>query len=135
VSWATLGAAAGLTAGVVAAVTLATNAASATVVPPGRAWQYWVECVGWPIVFGAPFMVLATLMATRAFPTRPAIAGALCGASAGLLADAGWRLTCWISAPPHVASAHGLAILALTATGSLLALCADVPRWRKFNRR
>jgi Negative regulator of sigma F len=129
---AALGAAMALTTGVVTAVTLVTNAASATVVPAGRALEYWAECVGWPLAFGAPFMVLATLMATRAFPIRPAIAGALCGASAGMLSDAGWRLTCWISAPAHVAGAHGLAILALTAAGSLLALCADIPRWRMF---
>ena len=55
----------------------------------GREWQYWVECVVWPMALGAPFMVLATLMAVRAFPTRPAIAGALCGLSAGVLSDAG----------------------------------------------
>jgi hypothetical protein len=29
-------------------------------------------------------MILATLMAVRAFPTRPASAGALCGMSAGI---------------------------------------------------
>jgi hypothetical protein len=77
-------------------------------------------------------MVLATLMAGRAFPTRPAVAGALCGMSAGILSDAGWRLSCWFSEPAHIIGAHALAILALTAAGALLAVCADFPRWRRL---
>jgi hypothetical protein len=84
------------------------------------------------MVIGAPFMILATLMAVRAFPTRPAIAGALCGMSAGILSDAGWRLSCWISEPAHVIGSHGLAVLGLAVAGSLLALVADLPRWRRL---
>jgi hypothetical protein len=113
-------------------VTGLTNAASATVVPPGRAWQYWLECVLWPIGIGAPFVIVATLMAVRAFPTRPVIAGGLCGLSAGILSDAGWRLSCWISEPSHVVGSHGIAVLGLMAAGSLLAVVADAPRWREF---
>lgn len=119
-----------LTALLVVAATVLTNAASPTVVPAARAWEYWAECVIWPMAIGAPFMVIATLMAVRAFPTRPAIAGALCGMSAGILSDAGWRLSCWFSDPAHIVSAHGLAILGLAAAGSLLAVVADAPRWR-----
>lgn len=126
--------ASGLTLVLVFGVTVLTNAASATVVPPGRAWQYWGECVIWPAAAGAPFMIVATLLATRAFPTRPAIAGALCGLSAGLLSDAGWRLSCWISDPVHALGSHGVAIFCLTAAGSLLAVCADAPRWRRLRR-
>ena len=127
-----LAAAAILTALLVVGVTLLTNAASATVVPERGAWQYWVECVVWPMAIGAPFMILATLMTARAFPTRPAVTGALCGLSAGLLSDAGWRLGCWISEPGHVLSSHGLAILGLTAAGSILAVGMDLPRWRRL---
>jgi hypothetical protein len=122
----------GLTAMLVLGATLVTNAASPTVVSAGRAWQYWSECVVWPMVIGAPFMVLATLMAVRAFPTRPAIAGALCGLSAGILSDAGWRLSCWISEPAHVISSHGVAVLGLAAAGSLVAVVADFPRWSRL---
>jgi len=85
-----------------------------------------------PMAIGAPFMVLATLLCARAFPTRPAIAGALCGMSAGVLSDAGWRLSCWISQPSHIVGSHGLAILGLTAAGSLFAVCADLPRWKRL---
>jgi hypothetical protein len=135
VSWRALTLASVLTALLVTGVTILTNAASATVVPAGRAWQYWAECVIWPMAIGAPFMILTTLMAVRAFPTRPAIAGALCGMSAGILSDAGWRLSCWISEPAHIISAHGLAILGLALAGSLLAVAADFPRWRNIRAR
>jgi hypothetical protein len=121
-----------LTVVLVLMVTVVTNAASPTVVRSGLAWQYWRECVIWPIAIGAPFMVLATLMAVRAFPTRPAIAGGLCGLAAGLLSDAGWRLSCWISEPAHVISSHGLALLGLVAAGSLLAVVVDARRWTRF---
>ena len=126
--------AATLSALLVVAITIVTNAASPTIVPVGRGLRYWMECVAGPMAIGAPFMTVATLMALRAFPTRPAIAGALCGASAGILADAGWRLACWISAPSHIIGSHGLAILGLAAAGSLLAVAADRPRWRRLRR-
>jgi hypothetical protein len=125
----------GLTASLVIVITLMTNAASATVVPDGLAWQYWIECVAGPMAIGAPFMIVATLMAIRAFPTRPAIAGALCGMSAGVLSDAGWRLTCWISEPSHILGSHGLAMLGLAAAGAILAVLADIPRWRRLRSR
>jgi hypothetical protein len=115
-------------------VTALTNAASPTTVPPGREWRYWGECVIWPMAAGAPFMLLTTLMAVRAFPTRPAVAGALCGLSAGILSDAGWRLTCWISAPTHALASHGVAIVGMAVTGALLAVAADLPRWKRLRQ-
>jgi len=135
VSWRALTLASVLAVALVGGLTFLTNAASPTVVRAGHEWQYWSECVAWPLAIGTPFMILATLMAARAFPTRPAVAGALCGTSAGILSDAGWRLSCWISAPAHVVSSHGLAILALAITGSLLAVAADSPRWSRFRSR
>jgi hypothetical protein len=124
-----------VTATIIVTTTVATNAASPTVVPPGREWRDWIECVAWPAALGAPFMVIATLMAARAFPTRPSIAGALCGLSAGLLSDAGWRLTCWISNPTHVVESHALAVISLAAAGSILAVAADRPRWKRIRRQ
>ena len=111
---------------------LLTNAASPRAVPAGREAQFWVECVLGPLAIGTPFMMLATLMAVRAFPTRPAILGALTGMSAGILSDAGWRLSCQFSEPAHIVGSHGLAILGLTIAGSLVAVAADAPRWRRL---
>jgi hypothetical protein len=48
-----------LSALLVLGITFLTNAASATVVPVGREWQYWVECVIGPMVIGAPFIWLS----------------------------------------------------------------------------
>ena len=135
VSGRSLALASALTAMILFGVTTVTNAASPTVVAPGRAWQYWAECVIWPMAIGAPFMIVATLMAARAFPTRPTIAGALCGMSAGILADAGWRLSCWISEPSHIVGSHGLAVIGLAVAGAILAIAADTPRWMRLRRR
>jgi hypothetical protein len=132
VSWPVLSLATGFAASLVIAITLVTNAASPTVVAAARAWDYWIECVIGPLAIGAPLMIVATLMTARAFPTRPAITGALCGLSAAVLSDAGWRLSCWISEPSHIVSAHDLAMLALTAGGALLAVVVDRPRWRRL---
>jgi hypothetical protein len=123
-----------LTGALVIVITLLTNAVSASVVPPGREWHDWIECLIWPAALGTPFMVVATLMVVRAFPTRPAIAGGLCGLSAGVLSDAGWRLSCWISDPAHIIESHGLAMVGLAAAGALLAVVADLPRWSRFRR-
>jgi hypothetical protein len=135
VSGVSLALAAALTILLVGTITVATNAASGTVVPAGRELRDWVECVAWPTLIGAPFMVIATLMAARAFPMRPAIAGGLCGLSAGVLSDAGWRLSCWISDPVHLAESHGLAIVALAAAGSLVATLLDARHWRRLRMR
>jgi len=129
VSTRALAAAAMLTATMVVTIALLTNAASPTVTPVGREWRDWIECVVWPAALGAPFMIAATVMALRAFPTRPAIAGGLCGLSAGVLSEAGWRLSCWISDPLHIVESHGLALLTLTAGGALLAVVSDARRW------
>lgn len=135
VSARSLALAATLTVMLVSAITLLTNAASATVVPPGDEFTDWLECVAWPALIGTPFMLTATLMAARAFPTRPSIAGALCGLSAGVLSDAGWRLSCWISDPIHLAESHVLAILLLGAAGALLAIVLDSRHWRRLRDR
>jgi hypothetical protein len=132
VSGGALAAASVLTALLVLAITVTTNAASPTISPVGRAWRDWIECVALPAAIGAPFMIVATLLAVRAFPTRPGIAGGLCGLSAGVLSDAGWRLSCWISDPLHTLPSHGLAMLLLAAAGSILAVIVDRPRWSRF---
>jgi hypothetical protein len=80
--------------------------------------------------FGIPLLVVSSVLAARAFPTRPAVVGALCGLAAGVMADSGWRLSCLITAPAHVLGAHGLAILVLAFGGALVAVLIDRVRFR-----
>jgi hypothetical protein len=72
-----------------------------------------------------PILAAAAWLAARALPTRPAVAGAVYGLGAGLMADAGVRLFCWVSAPAHVLVAHGGAILFLTAAGAGAAVVVE----------
>ena len=60
------------------------------------------------------------------------IAGALYGLGCGLIADAGLRLYCEYTAPPHVAFAHGGAILGAMFAGVLMAkISAPLSRRRR----
>jgi hypothetical protein len=51
--------------------------------------------------------------------TRPAIAGALYGAGAGVAINASWRLACPVSTPWHALGAHGMAVIATAILGAL----------------
>lgn len=78
-------------------------------------------CFVGSIVSALPAVTLSGILAARAYPTRPAVAGALLGLGAGLMADAGWRLFCHFSEPAHVLSAHLGGVLVSMLIGSLLA--------------
>jgi hypothetical protein len=101
-----------------------------TEVPAGREWRYWTACVKWPMVLASPLVVLASLLVTRTFAVRPALAGSLTGLAAAVLTDAGWRLGCEVSAPGHVVGAHWLAIGAMTVAGAVVSIVTDRWRWR-----
>lgn len=102
-------------------LTLATDLATGTAVPAGREARYVEVCLGRPPLFAAPLVALALLLAFRAFPVRPALAGALAGFGSGLVVDAGWRLFCEVSDPRHVLLVHGGAILITGLVGAILA--------------
>ena len=68
-----------------------------------------------------PVVALASILAARAYPTRPLIAGALIGLGAGLMADAGWRIFCHFSEPEHVLFAHLAAVVMSTIVGAIAA--------------
>ena len=76
-------------------------------------------CFGYPLIAALPVILFAGLLVSRAYPLRPQLAGALYGAGAGLLSDAGWRLFCHYSDPAHVLTAHLGAIVAATLIGAL----------------
>ena len=91
--------------------------------------QWWL--VGRHLLRGSaatalPVVALASVLAARAYPTRPAVAGALLGLGAGLMADAGWRIFCHFSEPAHVLSAHLAAVVMSTMIGALVAVRHDV---------
>jgi hypothetical protein len=113
---------------VIVLVTIVTYAVDPIQVPPGRAFRYWVECVRWPMTIAAPMLLLASVLAMRAFPTRPGFVGALCGLAAGVLADSGWRLACEVSSPAHVLEAHGLAVVLMAALGFAVSAAIDARR-------
>ena len=94
------------------AVVLALTTSTFDIGPaPGRAWMDGLGCFRASAGASVPALICAALLVARAFPLRPGVAGALYGLGCGLIADAGLRLYCEYSAPPHMVFAHGGAIL------------------------
>jgi len=118
---ATVGAASALFVG----ITLLTELVLPTLEPPGVWVRFAWECFWMAAASSLPALAAAAWLTSRAFPTRPAVAGAIYGLGAGLMADAGVRLFCWVSTPSHVLVAHGGAILALMAAGAVAATVVD----------
>jgi hypothetical protein len=118
---ATVGAALALFVG----LTFVTERVVPAAVPPGVWGRYAWECFWMAAASSAPALAAAAWLAARALPTRPAVAGAIYGLGAGLMADAGVRLFCWVSSPAHVLVAHGGAILFLVAAGALAATAVE----------
>lgn len=106
---------------VIAAVTLGTFTVSPRVADSAHRYPFFVYCLRHSAIIGAPAVIAAGLLASRALPLRPWVNGAIYGLGGGLMADAGWRLFCDVSAPGHVLAAHGGAVLLLTALGMLTA--------------
>ncbi len=119
---------------VVAAVTWGTYFISPTIAPPARQLPFFIYCLRHSALVGVPAVIAAGLLAGRAFPTRPWVAGALYGLGAGLMSDAGWRLFCDVSAPSHVLAAHGGAVLSLAVLGMLTARAGEWVRDRVTRR-
>ena len=90
-------------------------------------WAVGLVCVSGSAATALPIVALANVLATRAYPTRPAIMGLLLGVGAGLMADAGWRLFCHFSEPAHVLSAHLGGVVVAALAGSALALTLRTP--------
>jgi hypothetical protein len=105
----------------IVAITWTTWIVSGTTLARDPRWFVWRVCVGGSILSAMLPLGLSAALVARAFPLRPALAGALYGLGSGLLADAGWRLFCHFSNPAHVFGAHTLAIAAVTAAGASIA--------------
>ena len=85
-------------------------------------WMVGGLCFAGSAATALPVVALASILAARAYPTRPAVAGAMLGLGAGLMADAGWRIFCHFSEPAHVLSAHLAAVIMSTIIGAIAAL-------------
>jgi len=106
---------------IVVAVTLTSWEASPVFLRAGW-WLVGGICFAGSAATALPLVAFASILAVRAYPTRPAVAGALLGLGAGMVADAGWRIFCHFSEPAHVLSAHLAAVLMSTLFGVLAAL-------------
>lgn len=80
----------------------------------------WRVCLFGTIASAMPALAMSLILVRRAYPLRPALAGALCGLGSGLLADAGWRMFCHFSDPRHVFGAHALGVAAVMLIGLAL---------------
>ena len=88
---------------------------------PGRALDEGIGCFRVSAISAIPALIAAAILAARAYPVRPALAGGLYGLGCGLVADAGLRLFCEYTAPTHVLFAHGGAIVGAMAVGAIAA--------------
>ena len=104
------------------------TSASLSALPLGGGW--WIVgamCLAGSAAMAMPIVALANVLAARAYPTRPAIAGLLLGLGAGLMADAGWRIFCHYGEPAHVLSAHLGGVVASALAGSAVAVTLRTP--------
>ena len=101
---------------------LAVTASAFDVGPaPGQEFEEGLGCFRVSAISAIPALLAAAWLAARAFPMRPALAGALYGLGCGLIADAGLRLFCEYTVPSHVVFAHGGGIIAAIMVGAVVA--------------
>lgn len=126
------GALALIAAAAVALVTAVTVASwHASPVSLRRGWlTVGVICFAASLLSALPATIAAALLALRAMPTRPAVTGLLAGLGGGLMADAGWRLFCHFSEPPHVLASHLGGVVCAALAGAAL-----TPVMANFRRR
>jgi hypothetical protein len=110
------------------ALMLATDWMLPAAEPAGVRLRFMLECFDQITLWAVPAVAVPAWLASRAWPERPAVAGAFYGLGTGVMADAGARLFCWVSSPLHVLISHGGAILAVTICGAVTATLLD--RWR-----
>lgn len=88
---------------------------------PGRALEEGIGCFRVSALSAIPALIAAAILAARALPLRPALAGALYGLGCGLVADAGLRLYCEYTDLEHVVFGHGGAIVGAMVLGAVIA--------------
>jgi hypothetical protein len=87
--------------------------------PRGSPLVMGLACGIGSTIVGGILVVLFSLVFRNSLATRPAVAGALYGAGAGVAINASWRLACPMSNPSHALGAHGTAVIATVILGAL----------------
>jgi hypothetical protein len=83
-------------------------------------WIMGFACGIGSTVAGGILVLFFSWVFRNSLATRPTMAGALYGAGAGLVINAGWRIACPFSTPWHALGAHGAAIIATVLLGALI---------------
>jgi hypothetical protein len=83
-------------------------------------WITGLACGIGSTLAGGILVLFFSWVFRNSLATRPAVAGALYGAGAGLAINAGWRMACPFSTPWHALGAHGAAIIATAFLGALI---------------
>lgn len=117
-----VGALSAIAAGALTLVTAVTIASwHASPVALVRGWlTVGLICFVASAISALPATIVAALLALGALPTRPAVTGLLAGLGGGLMADAGWRLFCHYSDPPHVLASHLGGVVCAALIGAAL---------------
>ena len=84
---------------------------------------------------GGILALFFSLVFRNSLAIRPAVAGALYGAGAGLAINAGWRVACPVSTLWHALGAHGAAIIAVMIVGAFIGRFLGNRRLRIGGRR
>jgi hypothetical protein len=123
----------GLACLVVIAVTLWTFEVRPIVIPARfSAWRAGYACgKNETIAAMMLLVVICLLLARRPLSARPALVGALYGAAAGVVVNAGWRLSCSVSTPSHSLLAHGSPILIAALAGAVFVKLMVGLAWRR----
>jgi hypothetical protein len=103
----------------VTAVTVASWHASPVTLVRGRL-TVGLICFAASAVSALPATIVTAWLVVRALPMRPAVTGLLAGLGGGLMADAGWRLFCHYSDPPHVLASHLGGVICAALVGAAL---------------
>jgi hypothetical protein len=119
------------TAAVVIAVTWITWTMSGSRLEADPRGFVWRVCVAGTVISALPPLMLSAVLVARAYPLRPAVAGALYGLGSAILADAGWRVFCHFANPAHVFGAHTSAAVLVTVVGVAVGTLAQRRRARR----
>lgn len=109
-------------------LTFSTSPGTASLLPvPSRVhemlraspWIMGFACGIGSTLAGGILVLFFSRVFRNSLAARPAVAGALYGAGAGLAVNAGWRIACPVSTPSHALGAHGAAIAGTVILGAL----------------